>query len=51
MSGHSNGERQGDGTWADGEWIPDDIPWEDADGNYIEMDVPDDALAYSDDDE
>jgi hypothetical protein len=44
MGGHSDGEHDGDGTWCNDEWIPDDIPWEDDDGNYIEMDVPDDAF-------
>ena len=44
MAEHSDGERDGDGTWSNDGWIPDDIPMEDSDGNYIEMDIPEDAM-------
>jgi len=47
---HYNGERDGDGVWdGEGLWIPDDTPFEDENGNYIEMDVPDDVAAYDND--
>lgn len=50
MSNHSDGERDGDGVWSDNNgWIPDDVPFEDSDGNYIEMDVPDDAVGSDSD--